>query len=111
MKAQPVKVTFRTPGDAMVVVLAQLGFSTHLIRVRTGLTESQITYRLHKAKGLEKNKYGYRVAWRNGTSKVAQTILSEYEMVMQKDIQRRLPVLIEHTPAQTVKDIHVKRSR
>lgn len=105
MKTQPVRVTFARSEDAIALALAELGASTKLIRQQTGLTESQVTYRLHKAKGLEKKKKGYRVAWRDGDSDLFRRVQRDYLVVTMKDIQRKLPVLIEHPPAKTTGDI------
>ena len=92
----PKLITFETFFDADAVAWAKLGDSNKAIMKAPGLTSGQITYRLSKAKGLEGNKSGYRVAWRNGESQEFMKVAKDMLKVIRVDIQRRLPVLIEH---------------
>lgn len=59
---------FRQRNNFQCVIFGALGFSTKLIMERTGLTEAQVTYRLHKV-GVRRRDY-----W-NGVSPVAQNVI------------------------------------
>lgn len=54
--------------DRMCAILGAMGFATSFIQRETGLTPSQITYRLKKA-GIR------RIDYRNGTSRAAKLIV------------------------------------
>lgn len=97
------KVTFAGYSDAQCVALAMLGQSTRTIQRETKLTPSQIQYRLTKAKNVEGNKNGYRVAWRNGDSPVVQKIKNDMLSVIRRDVQARIPQRLEHQPAKMKK--------
>lgn len=60
--------------DHDCVLLASLGFSTHLICKRTGLSPSQVTYRLQKG-GLTKANHMSRTDFRNGTSQFSEMVI------------------------------------
>ncbi len=90
------RVTFAHDQDSMCLALAKLGQSTRVIARDCRLTESQIIYRLSKAKRLEEEEHGYRVAWRSGESDLVQQIKADFLGVLQHEIQRNLPKLIHH---------------
>jgi hypothetical protein len=96
MKLTRHKITFASSGDAECVEMAMLGYGNKAIARSTGLTDCQITYRLSKAKAIEKNKHGYRVAWRNGESAISQQVRKDIGRIIRMDVQRRLPIQILH---------------
>ncbi len=91
-----VLVTFQGVSDATALAYAKLGASTRMIRQVTGLSESQVIYRLSKAKRVEGHQHGYRVAWRNGESAEFKQVADDMMKVMVRDIQRSLPQQIIH---------------
>lgn len=68
MATKPLRVHWTSDEDLQCAILAALGFSTQMIAERTGLTNSQITYRLKKA-AIKRADY------RNGESAMAQRVL------------------------------------
>ena len=68
-------ITFDSGDDNEALVLAKLGMSNKCIQAHTSLTDGQITYRLNKAKNVEENDLGYRVAFRNGVSPLATQMI------------------------------------
>lgn len=102
MKQPNPRVTFESDRDAVCLAEAMLGQSNKAIMLRTGLSSSQITYRLHKAKTVQGNEHGYRVAWRNGESDLVKRIKRDVVAVLKKDIQRTLPVQIAHPTPEMV---------
>lgn len=97
------KITFAGNADALSVALAQLGQSDSVIEKECGLTPGQISYRLRKAKDLMKQQDGFRTAWRKGESKICQMVKADVLAIIKKDIQRKLPVQIEHLAGEVVK--------
>ena len=86
-------VTFLDPTDIEVVALAKLGGSSAMISERTGLSMSQITYRVTKAKigeGMEKGN-GYRTDWRNGTSPYYQLMSKAILPKIRATVRAELP--------------------
>jgi len=95
-------VTFEGHADSMALALAKLGQSNTSIRRSVALSNSQITYRLSKAKKIEENERGYRVDFRNGTSPLVRQLIRDMASVLQADIRRDLPKAIAHpTPGTT----------
>lgn len=70
---QPVDF-FQEKQDHECALLGALGFSTNYICEKTGLTPSQVSYRLAKA-GLTGKSVASRKAFRNGTSPFVKTVL------------------------------------
>lgn len=68
MKTKPIRVTWTSDDELRCAILAGMGFSTKFIMAETGLTQSQITYRLHKA-AIKRADY------RNGDSAMAERML------------------------------------
>lgn len=68
-------VDFNSSVDREVLVLGRLGFSTEMIRLRTGLTKGQVLYRL-RAGGVVRSEYrgGYGVAAQMALRLVAQQL-------------------------------------
>lgn len=99
------KVTFEGYADSLALAYAKLGQSNQSIHRKLGdqLTDSQITYRLSKAKRAEENDRGYRVDWRNGTSPLVQQVIRDLVSVLQADIKSSLPQKIVHPTPGTVK--------
>ena len=97
------KITFAGRADALAVALAQMGQSNSVIERDTKLTSSQITYRLSKAKGLMQQEHGFRVAWRRGESPICKKLKGDMLAILTKDVQRNLPVQIEHMPGEVAK--------
>lgn len=98
MKTNRHKITFEDTKDIEVIVLAQLGRSTESIREATGLSESQIQYRLHKAKTAEGYHKGhtYRSEWKSGTGEMAQAVANVFLPKGRVRVSRTLPPLFEH---------------
>ena len=96
-------VTFEANSDKRATALAMLGQSNRTIKEETGLTDCQITYRLHKAKTLQGHEHGYRVQWRNGESPIFQQIKRDTLAVLMADIEHELTPLIIHPTPQTTK--------
>ena len=96
-------VTFNDGDDNEAVALAMLGLSNKAIKGRTKLSDSQITYRLHKAKTVEENKLGYRVDYRNGTSPMAVQIINDLAGIMREEVRRNVTPKLVHPTPRTVK--------
>lgn len=99
------KITFEDAQDIEVVALAQLGFSTKFIMSCTPLSEHQISYRLNKGKvaqGYEKG-HTYRSEWRNGTGKVAQSMMATLLPGLRKNVSKDLPKFFVKPTAEVVK--------
>lgn len=80
-------INFANPGESRTVALAKCGFGNKLIHSQTKLTDSQITYRLHKHKLMHGAKFGYRVGYRLGKTDVAEQIIGDIVGVLQAKIQ------------------------
>lgn len=65
---KPKRVTWTSDDELRCAILAGMGFSTQFIMEETGLTQSQITYRLKKA-AIKRADY------RNGGSAMAERML------------------------------------
>lgn len=92
-------ITFEGMTDQNAVILAQVGIGNKEIRRQTGFTDSQVTYRLSKAKRLLEHKHGFRVDWRNGNHPLLERILKDYAAIMVKEIEHDLvPKIIVPTP-------------
>lgn len=85
------------------VHLAMAGICNKEIMRRTGLTDSQITYRLHKAKEQGQYDQGFRMSWRYGNSPLLDKFLSDVQGVMDLEIDRRVQIKIDHPTPLTVK--------
>lgn len=94
MKLKPrLRVTFTEPSDIEVVVRGMLGQGTAAIMAATGLSASQVQYRLTKAKladGLPSG-HGYRRQWRDGTSPLSRQILGAMAPRLRVETRDRLP--------------------
>jgi hypothetical protein len=89
-KRRPKAVNFLTNGDDHVcVLLASLGFSTAYICKRTGLSESQVTYRIQKA-GLTLANHMSRSDFRNGSSPFSDLVLGAARQVADVHLIRHL---------------------
>jgi len=92
-------ITFQAGDDYIALALAKRGMSNRAIRARTSLSNNQINYRLHRAKTVEDLDWGYRVAFRNGVSPLAQQVIRDTEAVVRADIMRNVvEVIIHPTP-------------
>ncbi len=60
--------------DVTVVSMAMMGMTTKAIAKATGLTPSQVSYRIIKAQKAEGVDDGYRGAWRSGSSPYCQQV-------------------------------------
>lgn len=100
------KVTFLDAADIEVVALAQLGFNNEAIQRHADLTDSQIQYRITKAKKAEgyAKGTGYRSTWRDGTSEVARNIASGVVPGLRRTIRQTLPKHFLHPPVQGAND-------
>ena len=97
-------VTFEQGDDNEAVALAMLGLSNRAIKnaTKNRLTDSQITYRLSKAKRVEGNQFGYRVDYRNGTSPMACQIVNDIAGILREEVRRNItPKLVHPTPEVT----------
>lgn len=68
MSATPRRVTWLDDDDLRCVFYAKMGFATQMISENTGLTTSQVAYRLRRARV-------YRKDYRNGSSDMAQRVI------------------------------------
>ncbi len=68
MSAKPIPVNWVRSDELECRILGGMGLSTKCIMERTGLTHSQVTYRLHKA-GVKRKDY------RDGTSDMAHLVI------------------------------------
>ena len=91
-------VNFENATDLETVVLAKLGLSGKYIAEQTGLSPSQITYRLSKGKGLEGYSKGhtYRGEWRNGTGTLVRDAITMMVPHLRKEAKATLPKLVQH---------------
>ena len=96
-------ITFESGDDNRALVLAKLGMSNACIKANTKLSDGQITYRLSKARRVEENELGYRVAYRNGVSPLAFKIIHDLSAVAAADIRRNVVPKITHPTPDTVK--------
>lgn len=90
------KITFADSQDRSALLWGQIGIGNREIQRRSGMTDSQINYRLAKGKkglGLE---HGFRVEWRNGNHPLLEKIMKEYAHVMIKEIERKLVPQFAH---------------
>lgn len=78
------KITFVDDIDVEVAVRGQLGQYTRAIARETGLTESQVQYRLTKAT-VKRSEY------RDGTSWAAQLAMKQVKGTLATQIRRTLP--------------------
>ena len=69
--------------DFHCAILASLGFSSHLIQKRTGLTPGQIGYRLRMG-SIKRQDY------RNGDSQLADRILSQSHRVAVTEVRAHI---------------------
>jgi hypothetical protein len=90
------RITFHSGDDNESVALAKMGLSNRAIKERTKLSDGQITYRLHKAKTVEGNDSGYRVAYRNGESDFALRVIHDLAGVLREEVRRTITPKIEH---------------
>lgn len=81
MKATPLKVNWLDPRQLMVVLLGSEGQSTKSISSYTGLSKSQVLYRLK----LENVK---RADYRNGTSAVARALIRHTQAVANQRLRQ-----------------------
>lgn len=96
-------ITFDHGDDLECLILAKLGMSNKAIKARGSLTDNQISYRLVKAKQVEKNDLGYRVSFRNGVSPFATQMIRDLHSVVQADIRERITAQIIKPTPETVK--------
>lgn len=94
-KVAPSKVDFFTNSkDFECYLLASAGFTTQAISERTGLTYSQVNYRIYKVEKNRKfNELTARAKYRHGQSDVANFIaasISSSKSVVKKQVQRSL---------------------
>lgn len=68
MKTKPQRIHWTSDEDIRCAVLGGMGFSTKMIAENTGLTNCQISYRLHKG-NIKRRDY------RDGTSDVAARVM------------------------------------
>lgn len=99
------QITFEVGSDQDALVMAKLGMGNRFIRLKTGLSDGQITYRLTKAKQAEENDHGYRVDWRNGNSPLLSRILRDYAGVIRREIERKIVPRIVHATPKTIRVI------
>lgn len=103
MKKSRDRITFEGDSDSEALALAMMGQSDRAIIRQTGLTPNQINYRLAKAKRIERNKHGYRVAWRNGESAMVKQVKADLLAITKREIQRTLPQQIAKPTPKTIR--------
>ena len=98
-------ITFENGDDNEAVALAKMGLSNNAIKRATNnrLTDSQITYRLSKAKKVEENQFGYRTDYRNGTSHFALQMINDVAGVLREEVRRNITPKIARPTPETVK--------
>ena len=74
--------------DFHCALLGSLGFSSRLIAYRTGLTNSQIAYRLRKGQIR-------RMDYRNGESAFAERVISQTRKVALKELHAHLTHVLD----------------
>lgn len=97
------RITFTLATDIDCIVLAEFGLSNKAIANSTGYSDSQIAYRLHKAKvadGKPKGR-GYRTDYRDGYSTAASEVLEHFGPKHRKWAATRLPphFAVDNSPA------------
>ena len=104
-KRQSRVISFQSGDDNETLALAMLGLSNRAIKraVNNRLSDSQISYRLTKAKNVEGNKFGYRVDYRNGTSQAAIQIINDIAGIMREEVRRNITPRIVRPEAEVVK--------
>jgi hypothetical protein len=75
--------------DHRCILLASLGFSTRYICEQTGLSASQVTYRLKKA-GLTTENKASRMDFRNGVSPMAKIVLGQVRQAADEQLTKHL---------------------
>jgi hypothetical protein len=75
--------------DHECALLAAMGMSTHYIIQQTGLSPSQITYRIRRA-GLTRDNGTSRLDFRNGVSPFTAPLLNMARSAIDKDLIRYL---------------------
>ena len=96
-------ITFQSGDDNECVALAKMGLSNRAIQDRTILNKCQINYRLHKAKETEGNQFGYRIDYRNGTSRLAMQMINDLAGVLREEIRRNITPKLTHPTPETIK--------
>ena len=81
-------INYRSHETFFCLHLGALGFATKLIERRTGLSHSQISYRLHRA-GIRLRDY------REGTTPIAQIVIDKTEEVVTKRVLAKIRSLLE----------------
>jgi hypothetical protein len=91
-------VTYENIQELNCVIMAQLGIGTEAICEETGLSPSQVTYRISKAQHLEgyEKRHTYRSEWRRGTGHAVRSALRNAGPSMRQDAKLTLPKLISH---------------
>lgn len=77
--------------DVTVVMMAMAGLTTAAIAQATGLTMSQVQYRISKAQWAEGVAVGYRAQWRAGTSSLFQRFQKTVAPSLRRHVQQELP--------------------
>lgn len=86
------------------IALAELCQSNRRIMQSTGLSDQAVSYVLTKAKNLEgyKKYCTYRSGWRDGTSPIAQQVVSKVLPVLKQEAEQRVPKLLTHPTPKVV---------
>lgn len=90
--------------DVTVVSMAMMGMSTKAIARETGLTESQVNYRIMKAQHGEGIEKGYRYAWRSGTSPYCLAVKDAILPRFGEHVRSALPKLFTTPPVESGKE-------
>lgn len=90
--------------DVTVVSMAMMGMSTKAIAQETGLSLSQVSYRILKAQHGEGIEKGYRYAWRNGTSPYCLAVKNTLLPRFGEHVRTSLPKLFVTPPVETGKE-------
>lgn len=84
------KITVDVAEFFAVFRLKRIGIGVKEIMRRTGLSQSQITYRAHMAKVALGTMNGLSVEWRNGNHPQLKSIMANLEAVEQKSFEQNV---------------------
>lgn len=110
MEKQPKKTgkmfwTFEPDAQRFMVHLARLRLSNKAIMKRTGFSDHQITYSLHKYKLAAGMGVSLRQRWANGTDPLIDDLLQDRAVIeaMDAEIEHKVTPVIMHPTPKTVR--------
>lgn len=94
-------------GDIEVVMLAMSGMTTKAIAQETGLSPTQVQYRISKAQRGEGLEIGYRAQWRSGSSPWLKQFRRVVQPAMAHHIKTTLPKKFTTPPVEASRHVAV----